>query len=498
MYAVSVGVEEPEGGRRGSLRSRSPPSPARSSRTCSDMAKSRVPDVHYAPGKGPTQALRVACEKGRRRRLIKWACIISYISIFMSILFGVAAMICGVMGDVILSLVALAFETWIDMLSSVAVIWRFQEDEALNNGPSGLGPPPLYKANRSASAPLAKREDSTVSTALTTSKDAGGEKPKRTVSVSSLATPGSPKTSPSSPLGSSSPRSCASVPSPVNRLDGASSPYECVRPDLSVGEQGSLNKQESQTPAQEAACTGSVEKVPPAEPVAVSRLCSASSPPLSSVSPAGNFEVHPNNQTSSPFPQPSSPPPLNRSVSYAARERQSSMAVGALFIALSLWVSIHALCDLVISARRGETGAQGGETSAVSSEYRSALFTCILCWPSALIFGTLALVKFDLAARLRSQVLGRDAMCSAFGVALSLVAGIVSFVALGRVPPGIHDNAAAYNVTSYDAIAALVIGGMMLLEGIRTVMTNWKPTPQELLSSNQILIIASPSAYTES
>ncbi|CBZ55272.1 conserved hypothetical protein [Neospora caninum Liverpool] len=498
MFAVSVGVEEPVG--RGSHRAASPPSsPSRSSRTgLSDSAKARAPEGHYAPGKGPTQALRVACEKGRRRRLIKWACIVSYVSIFMSILFGVAAMICGVMGDVILSLVALAFETWIDMLSSVAVIWRFQEDEALTNGPSTLlHPPPPYRTSGSTVASL-KREDSSASTASPGFKDDEG--PKRAGSVTSLAASTSPKRSPSTPLASSSPRSSASVPSSPGRLCGAPSPYECVKPELSV-EKEQQAKQDGQSAASQEDAWNSLAVKMRTEPPSPSRLRPGYAS-QAALAATASLEMSPNSQTALPFA--ASLPPLNRGMSHAARERQSSMAVGALFIALAVWVSIHSICDLVSTGKRGtapEGGPSNGELSQeTTKEYRSALLTCILCWPSALVFGALALVKFDLAARLRSQVLGRDAMCSAFGVALSLVAGIVSFIALGRVTPGLHGgaNAASHDVTSYDAIAALVIGGMMLVEGLRTVAANWKPTQQELLSSNQILVVASPSAYAES
>ncbi|PFH34314.1 hypothetical protein BESB_074660 [Besnoitia besnoiti] len=511
MFAVAVGTEELPPGQRGAQCPAALPH-GKVAAVFYSSSKSCASEGYYVPGVGSTRALRAAHEQERRKNLVKWACTVSYVSIFMSVVFGVASMACGVMGDIILSLVALALETWIDMLSSVAVLWRFQDDEEPGPGvPAVLHPPVPFGRGCSSPVSFMKREESSVSTAVLPSTKSGAQKPKPSGVSSPARPPCSSKVSPSSPVAAALTPPCSSR-SCTPPASGSPLPL-CGRPERDSKD--THTRLELQAPLSLPGPSTDVEArgssaatTPPSDSVATAARFwfSGDASPQGASTPTAESAGRPK---SAPTPRADSLPPLSRGLSYAARERRSSMAVGCLFVGLAIWVSVQALFDLVATrAPRGHAVPQAEQahqfSQELSTEYRSALLTCVLCWPSALIFGALALAKFDLAARLRSQVLGRDAMCSAFGVALSLVAGIVNFIALARIgysSGSPHREPAAAvstrDLTSYDAVAALVIGVLMLLEGVRTIATNWSPTRLESLTGNHVRVVASTSAYSE-
>ncbi|PHJ24878.1 transmembrane protein [Cystoisospora suis] len=445
----------------------------------------------------PAHALRVACQEGKRRRLIKWARVVSIISIVMSVLFGAAAMFCGLVGDLIISLVAIALETWIDMLSSIAVLWRFERDDASFIRRSPFSPPTPF---RPGSAPLSKGCSGSLSL-----PNGGGTPPKKQTSGRQVA--GEDSRGTFSPSGghtvegkteTSSP--CSPKATPVPRTNAGD--YSLAEVDFSAA-----------TVAQRPAGVTSRAEVSLASSSPLSTPSFLARPVLS-----GKKQDKEGGAVPRPLIERSSGDllmgsdsrgdsiaiPLNHSLSFTAREKYSSMFVGFLFILLAVWVGGQASYTLLVNNKGSAASIGLNEQFAQrQSMFRVALYTCLICWPSAVVFGVLAVVKFNLAARLRSEVMGKDAMCSAFGVALSLVAGIVGFVGLGDVGLGRAaregtSNAPANRVNTavYDASAAILIGVLMLVEGIRTVHENSRRrTVHVAQGARELVVVPGTSAY---
>eukprot|EP00913_Durusdinium_trenchii_P030044 g28154.t1 len=62
----------------------------------------------------------------------------------------------------------------------------------------------------------------------------------------------------------------------------------------------------------------------------------------------------------------------------------------------------------------------------VQEERSGALYTSLLAWPSAVIFGLLAVWKFRLSKQLGSEVLRKDALCSVLGALLALICALAA------------------------------------------------------------------------
>eukprot|EP00922_Rhytidocystis_sp_ex-Travisia-forbesii_P046206 GHVS01068913.1.p1 GENE.GHVS01068913.1~~GHVS01068913.1.p1 ORF type:complete len:260 (+),score=30.91 GHVS01068913.1:149-928(+) len=157
---------------------------------------------------------------------------------------------------------------------------------------------------------------------------------------------------------------------------------------------------------------------------------------------------------------------FNQQVYLARRERIASLSIGVLFVALAVYVFADGIIDLVVRSVDPD------------QRWKSVVVVCAVSWPSALIFTGLGGWKLLLARRLNSQVVMKDAICSAFGVALSVVAGIAAAVELSSLS---NPNVPEHSINT-DSVAAILIALLIFVEGLRTVLENtisYKP-PTEL------------------
>lgn len=136
------------------------------------------------------------------------------------------------------------------------------------------------------------------------------------------------------------------------------------------------------------------------------------------------------------------------------KERYTSLFVGVLLAILGLYVLADAL--IVLSKPQ--------ESHSFEIHSQVAVVVCIVSWSSAVIFGGLVVWKWRLAKDLHSQVLKKDAVCSGFGVLLSVFSGIAGVVEIS--------STGAISSQSIDSIAALGLAVIMLIEGARTVVFN--------------------------
>jgi len=155
----------------------------------------------------------------------------------------------------------------------------------------------------------------------------------------------------------------------------------------------------------------------------------------------------------------------------AIRERSSSFWIGVLFLLLGLWVVIEAIVKL-------------HENLSWKKRQLMAEAAAGVAWPSAVLFSALVWWKFRLAAALHSQVIRKDAVCSLFGVVLSLVVGIAALVDIygSRQHKGSHGDMGG------DGIAAILLALFILGEGGLTVYRNtcgWWESKEEGAFSHQ-------------
>eukprot|EP00922_Rhytidocystis_sp_ex-Travisia-forbesii_P022804 GHVS01033412.1.p1 GENE.GHVS01033412.1~~GHVS01033412.1.p1 ORF type:complete len:466 (+),score=84.70 GHVS01033412.1:59-1456(+) len=142
----------------------------------------------------------------------------------------------------------------------------------------------------------------------------------------------------------------------------------------------------------------------------------------------------------------------------ARRERKAAFCVGALLVALGVYVFADGLVDLLV----------GSSFDSPTHRRKAMVVVCSVTWPSAAVFSILSCWKMLLAKRLQSQVILKDATCSAFGVCLSVVTGIASAVELSCL-----DSSNAANLgASPDSVAAVVIALLVFVEGLRTMLQN--------------------------
>lgn len=151
------------------------------------------------------------------------------------------------------------------------------------------------------------------------------------------------------------------------------------------------------------------------------------------------------------------------------RERNSSVGIGATFVASSAL--------LLLSAALKLAAFDGADLVQAEGERDGANWSLILSMPFAMIFGGLAYCKFQLAGALRSQVLRKDALCSLLGAAL---AGICAAAGLAEeVFVENPESMAAVDVAASGAIALI-----LMAEGGRTLWHNlgsgWEKEHQQM------------------
>jgi len=152
----------------------------------------------------------------------------------------------------------------------------------------------------------------------------------------------------------------------------------------------------------------------------------------------------------------------------ARRERNSAVGIGATFVASAVL--------LMLSAAWKVLGWDASTPEHVTEEHVGAVYTGLLAWPSSVIFCGLAVWKFRLGRTLGSQVLRKDALCSALGAFLALICAIAAAVEqLAESSP--------QAVAGVDATAGATIALILLVEGLRTLkhnLSSWQTEHHEL------------------
>lgn len=139
----------------------------------------------------------------------------------------------------------------------------------------------------------------------------------------------------------------------------------------------------------------------------------------------------------------------------ARRERNSSLGIGLTFVVLAALLLVFAAAKLALYEPRRHA----------AEEKKGADYGAMLAWPSAVFFGILAWIKFRLARELESQVLHKDALCSALGALLALIVAVASLL-----EELASDSPAGMELV--DVLAGTVIAVIILREGVVTVRGN--------------------------
>jgi len=141
----------------------------------------------------------------------------------------------------------------------------------------------------------------------------------------------------------------------------------------------------------------------------------------------------------------------------ARRERNASLGIGITFVMLA--------CFLFTSAVWKFIWWDASDSDHQKEEREAAIYSSVLVWISATLFGGLAFMKFQLAKALQSQVLQKDALCSMLGGVLGFIVGVSDIVAVGA-----EDDPEI--LATVDPVAGLIIAVILLLEGCRTLWQN--------------------------
>jgi hypothetical protein len=163
------------------------------------------------------------------------------------------------------------------------------------------------------------------------------------------------------------------------------------------------------------------------------------------------------------FKRPKQHPPVSRAELSkslerdARRERNSSIGIGLTFILLALFLTTSATSKLLLW--------DAGDPEHQRKEQKAAIYGSILVWTSVVVFGGLAIVKYQLAEALQSQVLRKDAVCSVLGALLGVIVGVTDLVALAN-----RDD--PQSLALVDPIAGGIIAALLGVEGCRTLWHN--------------------------
>lgn len=141
----------------------------------------------------------------------------------------------------------------------------------------------------------------------------------------------------------------------------------------------------------------------------------------------------------------------------ARRERNSSIGIGATFLALSVL--------LLFSAGYKALEWDPDEAEHQHKERSGAWLSVMLSFPSGAVFGGLAWWKFSLARSLHSQVLRKDALCSVLGAVLAAIVAMAGLVEIAASNTSSH-------MAMVDAVASAAIALILGAEGGRTLLHN--------------------------
>jgi len=141
----------------------------------------------------------------------------------------------------------------------------------------------------------------------------------------------------------------------------------------------------------------------------------------------------------------------------ARRERNGSIGIGLTFLLLA--------CFLFTSAVWKFLWWDVNDSEHQREERAAAIYSSVLVWISAMLFGGLAVMKFQLAEVLQSQVLQKDALCSVLGALLGVIVGVTDIVAFGA-----QDD--PESLAMADPMAGIIIAVILFLEGCRTLWHN--------------------------
>ncbi|KAF8817815.1 hypothetical protein IE077_000737 [Cardiosporidium cionae] len=142
------------------------------------------------------------------------------------------------------------------------------------------------------------------------------------------------------------------------------------------------------------------------------------------------------------------------------RERLANFSVGVLFVALAVFVLIEGVYHI----------ASGNTAIPTQARITDATLVAVISWLCVVCFSGLVWWKFVLSARLNSALIKKDAMCSAFGVLLSILSGIAAIIELSNTTSSAASVAAT--ATLVDGIFAIIISGFILFEGLRSLYHN--------------------------
>mmetsp|Transcript_113497 Transcript_113497/g.260411 ORF Transcript_113497/g.260411 Transcript_113497/m.260411 type:complete len:206 (-) Transcript_113497:2-619(-) len=140
------------------------------------------------------------------------------------------------------------------------------------------------------------------------------------------------------------------------------------------------------------------------------------------------------------------------------RERNASWAMGVVFVFSAIILAIKA-CVKLLTFRASGSRLKTCERHTASwterrREHGGASVGALISWPCFFVFGGLACVKLALSKQLDSDTLKADALCS-------LLASLLAFVV------GVSESLATRNGWVADPVAALLVAGILLVEGAK-------------------------------
>lgn len=141
----------------------------------------------------------------------------------------------------------------------------------------------------------------------------------------------------------------------------------------------------------------------------------------------------------------------------AVRERNSAIGIGCIFCFSAVMLLLSAVSKI--------TSWDPTTEEHIEEERQAVFYASLLAWPSAFIFGGLAIVKFKLGQQLKSQVLEKDALCSVLGAIMAFVCAIAAIIE--QVSSGSPEE-----VVWVDAAAGSTIALILFIEGARTLWHN--------------------------
>jgi len=141
----------------------------------------------------------------------------------------------------------------------------------------------------------------------------------------------------------------------------------------------------------------------------------------------------------------------------AKREHNSAIGIGVTFCSSG--------CLLLLSAAYKLLSWDPRDEEHMHEERTGAFFSALLAWPSTIIFGFLAYMKFSLSQSLASQVLRKDAMCSMLGAALAFICALASWAEQ-------TEDSNPTTMVLVDVIAGGLIALILVVEGGRTLREN--------------------------